>query len=335
MPRHDLAIWMVLKREIDLSQNVREQYKRRFEQFNRAGITLCFPFVVLEGEARLQNPHLKSVSDDLSVMLELSKPFGLEMHPLFGFGCTVTAHPERTYQARPREGEDWNFPAGKAACASWTENQDRLVAVIEDVVQRYPVSGIHLDYFRYTNMAIARRHPCECKACGDRREPWLGHRNLTLTDLAVEGIVAKEVAQKTACIRATLERISAVVRGAGRMLSLAARARYLDDAVYEGQDWAQFARDGLFDLVSPMSYNNCPDRFARFVREHAHLLGPTPARYFAGVGKKSSMSDLSTESFIQQIEHAMENGADGVTIFANWGMTEADFDALAALRVAV
>lgn len=71
--------------------------------------------------------------------------------------------------------------------------------------------------------------------------------------------------------------------------------------------------------------------FEAFVTEHQRLLAPTPVRYLPGVAKSWSCGRLSTEAFLAQVGVALESGANGLCIFANWGMTEADFRGLESL----
>ncbi|MCD6336092.1 MAG: hypothetical protein J7M27_12330, partial [Candidatus Latescibacteria bacterium] len=52
---------------------------------------------------------------------------------------------------------------------------------------------------------------------------------------------------------------------------------------------------------------------------------------WAGLGKRSSRSVLSTEALVAQTKVAMEEGAEGIVIFAYSSLTDEDMAALAKL----
>jgi len=117
-------------------------------------------------------------------------------------------------------------------------------------------------------------------------------------------------------------------------LSLAARARYLKDAVLEGQDWAEWCHSGMLDFVCPMSYNPCFDRFQRFVEEHTRLLEGAPVRLYPGVGRKSSLGTLSPQDMMQQLEYLRDRGIDAACIFHARALEDEDLRLLAAFNAA-
>ena len=112
-------------------------------------------------------------------------------------------------------------------------------------------------------------------------------------------------------------------------LSAAVRARYYQDALVEGQDWAEWLRDGLLDTVCPMSYNPCFGRFARFIGNHRRLAGDAEATWLAGIGRSSSLGVIDAKTMTRQTEFVISAGADGVCIFHAKALEDDD---LAALR---
>ena len=83
--------------------------------------------------------------------------------------------------------------------------------------------------------------------------------------MAKPGFAYMEAMMRNRFVRALVEPVRQITIAAGLRLSLAARARYLKDAVCEGQDWVEWRRDGLLDFVCPMSYNPWPERYKAFV----------------------------------------------------------------------
>jgi uncharacterized lipoprotein YddW (UPF0748 family) len=331
MDKKRLALWGHPRHDFS-SSHLEDQIKAFFERIAGAGISLYLPFLAEDGRGVYRSDLITCENDYLTPILNIARDYRIQVHPLFGFGHISTAAPQRTYQAPVPKGLDRIYSVGRSLCASWKENRESLVKLIAEILDRYPVDGIQLDYFRYPNMDCESKYPCECQACGDRREPWLGHRNLTEDDRKNPAVLYREILQKNQNLCEALGPIAAHIKKRGKSLSLAARARYLKDAVYEGQDWFQFIREGFFDMIFPMSYNQCPDRFARFLDEHFRLTKGTGVDYLAGVGKKSSLSHLTTKDFIGQIITALEKGADGVSIYSYQGMTDQDFQALKEIK---
>lgn len=325
-----MAIWGHLYRDFE-PDNVLDQARRLFERLRRAGIGTYYFFPVDDEMAYYRSDLLPVRADYLTPMRQAAQEMGVEVHPLLGFGRIAPIAGDRRYRSLARPGREVPFSVDRSACPSWPENRDLLVRVVREIVERYAVDGVQLDYFRYPNRDMQAEFPCTCEACRQRRLGWLGRGELTDDDLRHPAVMHKEIAQKGQCIREALERIRALVHGVGKPLSLAARTHYLDDAVYEGQDWVEFAAAGLVDRVLPMSYSRTQAEFEAFVTEHQRLLAPTPVRYLPGVAKSWSCGRLSTEAFLAQVGVALESGANGLCIFANWGMTEADFRGLESL----
>jgi len=215
------------------------------------------------------------------------------------------------------------------ACPSWGENHEIVVRVAGDLIDNYSPDGIHLDYVRYPNSSLLSKRPCCCERCEQARLQWLGKPVPDEHDWAVPGVVFKEMQMRGEFVRSLVESLRMLADEHQVMLSAATRARYYQDALFEGQDWAEWARDGLLDFVCPMSYNPCFGRFARFVSQHRRLLMDTPAQWLAGIGRRSSLGEISAEQMARQIAFAKAAGADGVCIFHAAALEEAD---LAELR---
>ena len=331
MSKKILAIWAHPYTDFT-PENLDAQVDALFERYVRAGISVYLPFLTEDGDAYYRSDILRTKHDYLETILKYSNKYKIKVYPLFGFGKLGAICEGRTYQAYVPEGLDEQYPVGRSVCASWKNNQEDVVCLIREVLDRYPLEGIQLDYFRYPNMSFEADYPCECQACCERRKPWLGHDKLTEADRRNPSVMYKEIAQKNQNILRALKRVSSMVKGQGKTLTLAARARYLEDAVYEGQDWRRFAHEGYFDMIFPMSYNTCKDRFQRFLTDHHRLLEGSDTLWIAGVGKQSSLSDLTTDAFIEQIQMAIAEGAEGVCIFSHKGMTESDFVSLEKIR---
>ena len=100
--------------------------------------------------------------------------------------------------------------------------------------------------------------------------------------------------------------------------------------VDEGQDWGEWGLRGLVDIMMPMTYTNSVLMVRRRTRNHiTQVLGGCPL--WVGLGKRSSRSDLSTDALIEQAKVSIEEGAEGIVIFAYSSVTDEDLKALSAL----
>ncbi len=260
----------------------------------------------------------------------------------------VRRHPEWLMVPRelvPKRGRlDPHSPSFLPTLVAWTRRQEgrvegvfvspiargaaaHIVRVVDDLVSRYAVDGLHLDYARYPGAQfdfsegalaafaseIARTLRPDAAAQLERirrasplalvdlyPNSWQDFRRDRLTDLVRR-------------IRST-----AVVRRPGTLVS-AAVAPEIDVArESRGQDWPAWASGGLVDAVCPMAYSTDAGLYLRqLVAARAASEGRL---LFAGIGAYR----LSVGQTIRHIELARQAGADGIALFS--------YDSLATLE---
>jgi uncharacterized lipoprotein YddW (UPF0748 family) len=197
--------------------------------------------------------------------------------------------------------------------------QDYTAAVIEELVSRYPIDGLHLDYIRYpsgdfdygqaalaafraarlpqaTAEEIARLDAASLAnpaAWADTLpESWAAFRRDRLTALVTRLSAESRVTRPTLVVSA------AVVPNAAM-----ARAEKL-------QDWAAWAADGHLDVVCPMIYTTSATEFAAQVKSVRQSVGATPL--WAGIGAYR----LTAERTATNIRAARAGGAAGILLFS-------------------
>jgi len=200
-----------------------------------------------------------------------------------------------------------------------TEARAYSVSVIRELVEAYPIDGLHLDYIRYPGSAfdyspsaLAEFRSSRLPLTGEedrarldaasKRDPrawtrylpesWEGFRRDRLTELVEEIVTA------AAAARPGLTMSAAVVPDA-------ALARE-----QKAQDWATWARDGLLDVVCPMVYTTDADVFARQVASVRDTVGDIPV--WAGVGAYR----LTAAQTVSHVRLARQSGATGVALFS-------------------
>jgi uncharacterized lipoprotein YddW (UPF0748 family) len=191
--------------------------------------------------------------------------------------------------------------------------------VVTDIVTRYPVSGVHLDYIRYpsnlfdhsqASLAAFRESlrrelsPSERQRLDDRlrRDPlvyadafpekWAAFRRLRLADLVAR--------VRGAVLRARPE----------ALVSAAVSPDSREAFEHKLQDWPDWARRGLIDAFCPMAYTTSLPVFNRQVT--AARQAAAPRAVWAGIGAYR----LTPAQTIDHIAAARSAGAAGIVLFS-------------------
>ncbi len=248
--------------------------------------------------------------------------------------------PRRAYQsaefARAGAGAppDGAAKDGKVLCPTWPENRARAVRALHDLLAAGGphLTGINLDMVRYPNADVSWDRPCHCQACRREYLRLFGTDTLRPEDLRQPAVAYLFARMRNACIRALVEEIRDITRGAGLELTVSARAHYYEAAVLEGQDWVAWARDGLVDAVLTMNYTADRAAHATHVQLHGRLMRQQQrALHYDGVGRGSSMGENPIEAVLTLARDSLAAGADGVSIFHYNAMRDDDFRRLADL----
>ena len=140
-------------------------------------------------------------------------------------------------------------------------------------------------------------------------------------------------------MRATVIAVAAVTHRFGRKLSMAARSNYancldidgdMGPAVLEGQDWAEWASDGLLDEIIPMNYNTVHEYFVDNLQAHLRLMKGCRVKFTSGVARESSMGLLPPSEFRRRFEAMAAAGVDSAFIFNKTNLYSDDY--LAVIR---
>lgn len=245
----------------------------------------------------------------------------------------------RTY--RPMVKNDKNDVAGYAAagkrlCPTWPENRARGVRMLQDYIKNpgSDLTGICLDYMRYGDAGTCWDAPCHCAACRKEYVKLIGKDSLTAEDLKLPGVLYRFLQFRNRCIRELVEEFRDLTRKAGLRLTLCARVQFFDYALVEGQDWPQWARDGLIDIIFLMNYS-----LERAEHRQRAELGMNLTRdrgrclLCDGVGKLSSLGENPTENLVTFIRDSLDVGVDGISIYHYNSMKDADFQAVSRLFI--
>ncbi len=196
---------------------------------------------------------------------------------------------------------------------------EATVSVVADIVSRYPVDGIHLDYLRYPDdqfdysrqALLAFRDvvadtlpPAEKK----RREQAIGGNLVGWTDAFPEQWLEFRRDRLTALVGRIRKAVNS--RRPGTLFSVAVAPDPAEALSRRMQDWRQWLRGDLIDVVCPMAYATDSATFEAQVTTARQGAGPLPV--WAGIGAYR----LSTSQTIENIQTARRLGATGIILFS-------------------
>jgi uncharacterized lipoprotein YddW (UPF0748 family) len=161
--------------------------------------------------------------------------------------------------------------------------REHTTHVIQEIAERYPVDGIHLDYVRYPgpqfDFGATERTAFELRYGVDplsvvgpgRYEPaepdrWIAEEPGT-PDLLDSLRVEWRAAQVESLVVAVRKAIGDIP------LSAAVLPEYDRARADAGQDWARWVQKGLVDFVVPMAYTYEPDELVRLVEKIRRVTG--------------------------------------------------------------
>jgi uncharacterized lipoprotein YddW (UPF0748 family) len=238
--------------------------------------------------------------------------------------------------ARELAGVDPASPAYLGRLARWTRTQtgrveglylsplapavhDHLAAVVADLVARYPVDGVHLDYVRYPDDRFDYS-PAALEAfrrAVDRELP-PAERSRLARAARTDPLVYPESrpdawsAFRRAQLSGLVMRLRTVIRATRPGIPVSAAVVPDADEAFTRrlQDWRLWVENGWLDAVCPMAYTADPATFARQIAAARAFAGRRAV--WAGIGAFR----LPAAEVVAFIELARAQRADGVAIFS-------------------
>lgn len=304
-----------------------DEVKRHAERLVRGGFDLFIPCVknpdsMLDYHTKIGviSPEYKEW-DPLRVFCEALTGTPVKIHPWLCLalesktGALIQRNPD--LQAVDRAEP---FPRLQSACMSQDEVHDYELSIYEEMMDNYPIAGVHLDYVRYQSGGC-----CFCNYCRTAFRKLTGIDPIRIQD-GDEGW-PEWIEWRKNNITRFVERVRQSTKKRGRELSAAVFAGYPECITGVGQDWADWERRGLLDFVFPMNYTMVP-RIARqrAVNHIATVSGKTPL--YEGLWYRPT---LKPQKFLQQVEQIRELGIQGIVIFEYYRLTDEDLDTVREL----
>jgi uncharacterized lipoprotein YddW (UPF0748 family) len=208
---------------------------------------------------------------------------------------------------------------GLYASSVQAQAADATVAVIADVVARYPVDGVHLDYVRYPSdefdysrgaLEAFKADILDSLADNARRqqERAIGGDLVAWAEAFPERWTEFRRHRLTALVTRLRESVKA--RRPDVIFSAAVAPDPKEASSRRLQDWASWLETGLLDVVCPMAYATDSATFSAQVTSARQAAGTRAV--WAGIGAYR----LSSTETIENIQIARRLGVSGVVLFS-------------------
>lgn len=288
---------------------------------HRSGMTDLFVNVGGAGQSHCRangippSPLLLSGVDTLADCLAAAHPLGIRVHAWVLAYSLESSSP--AYLADLR-GRGWILRDAAGKERLWIdpgnpEARAHLVAAYADIVRRYPVDGLHLDFVRYPDFpsALGAHSRSAFEAARGKA--------ISVWPLSVEqgGAARREfMAWRTRQVTALVAGVRTQLRkeSPGTWLTAAVFGKHPSCVEAVGQDWERWIELGLIDYAIPMNYT-----------EDMGLLGTLLAnqsrnsrlrnRTLSGVGVTAEESRLDASAVIGQVNLARGAGLPGFVLF--------------------
>ena len=295
-------------------------WDRTMRELRSAGINAIFVNTLWGGLAHYpsqvvpESHTFRRYGDQMQAAIEAGRRHGIEVHAWVVLWQVGNSTPEFLARMRKAGRLQQNVDGSEVTWLNpaLAENQNHMLAAIEELAKNYPVAGIHLDYVRYPSSQA-------CVSPTSRRifEGWLGRAPGPWPGAVRTGDGQAEFRRWRAglitdFVRKARQRTRALNPQA--KLSAAVWGGYPDTIPSIGQDWGLWLREGLLDFACPMNYAEDTYKFTSLTQKQLALPN-AKGRIFPGIGVTAAESQLRADQVVEQIAIARRLGADGFSLY--------------------
>jgi uncharacterized lipoprotein YddW (UPF0748 family) len=296
-------------------------WKKTCRLLHHSGMTAIFPNMAWGGLARYpslvlpRDPATSTRTDNLKDCIRAAHKNNLEVH-WWKVCWNLHGAPDNFIARMKKEGRLVTNLDGSTR--NWLNpidprNRELELNAIRELLTKYEIDGIHLDYIRYPSS------DCGGFSSQDRRrfEKHLGRKVASWpADVTGNGPYKKAFRRwRTAQITDFVRQVRDLVRQhrPEAQLSAAVYGGWPTCADSVGQDWGNWIQTGLLDFVCPMDYTAQSSRFSKLITQQLAL--PNARRIYPGIGVSASESQLTPDQVIEQIILLRRAGARGFMLY--------------------
>ncbi len=327
------ACWYVIK------ETSPEELEKNIKAFAEIGFNAICPQIIYSGYAVYPNAHADLAQnpafvgwDPLAELVRLCRKYDIKLIPwvwtyYVGRSQSPLAANKKDWLAESWRGEygsrmeiDYHF-----FCASRPAVEDFWLQVYRDMLTRYDVDGLQLDYIRYPVSEPWENGYCYCTTCRDNFKSEHGRDPHTLTP-DDETLWQEWNDYRVAQITRFVGRVRKLVDEVKPDLDLSADVFPVlsESLVNKQQNWGSWLDKGFMDELFIMSYTHDPGTVAT---EAIELSERTPDGTQGYVGLAPFMG-LTPATLLEQILAAQEGGAEGITFFHYGSLSNDHVEAL-------
>lgn len=299
------------------------QWEQSAAHLKNSGFNAIFANIAHPGQAWYPSNHLpvapginKYHNDRLKELTEAGRKHDIEVHVwLMAFRLGSRRDSDFVKKMRRQNrllvnrngtvNPDWLCPVDP-------RNQMLLLEAIREIVEKYEVDGIHLDYVRFPSAQGGYGNICR-----KMFEAEIGYRIKNWPD-DLEKYQTLNAAWREFRVR----QINKFIHRARQVINQSDSKIKMSAAVFRnensaagniGQDWPEWARRDWVDFVTPMNYTKSVEGFKNAARRQIKIGRKFGVKVYPGIGLTTNR--LDTVGTIRQIEAARESGAEGFVIF--------------------
>lgn len=297
-------------------------WPRTCRALKNAGITDIFVNVAGAGFAHCalttlpRSPVYRAMGDQLAQCVQAAHPLGIRVHAWLICYSTTQATPARMDIYR-REG--WLLETTDGKTSRWLDPSEpgaraKIVSAGEELLTRYRIDGLHLDFVRYPDYYGSlgagtrdRFNASRGKGRAVRNWPEDVKRGPLFHDLARWR--ATQVTALVADLRVMQRR-----KAPRALLTAAVLGKYPTCVESVGQDWIAWLRNDYIDFAVPMNYTENDKTYASLLATQLSQRR-IARRVIGGIGVTASESRLDAAQVIDQIKGLRGGGAAGFALF--------------------
>jgi uncharacterized lipoprotein YddW (UPF0748 family) len=281
----------------------------------------------------VEYPTIPEYYDPLDNVIKLAHKRGLKVHAWFNMLLTWSSVKNPKSVEHPVNAhKDWfmvssdglkmiNVPLdtlknhnieGRFISPVYPDVRDYFVKVITEVILKYDVDGVHLDYIRYPNQDYDFNDLI--------RDDFIKKENSDPVDIVKSNSVDDNSIKqfenfqnyRASLVTGLVRQISERVKNSGKKITLSAAVKPdIDEAftVY-GQDWGKWLDEGLIDFAALMNYYQNCDKVQDILEKALKTV--TSDKLVMGVG----LYKLTKEETLKQLEITDELKIKGFSIFS-------------------
>ena len=314
-PAEIRSVWMDRRSIPKTEQGIRDLVR----MYAKAGINVIHPEAIYNGCSAYRSSYLSRQdlwegTDMLGVLIDEAHRYGIEVHPwVWVFragnaddkGGILKEHPD--WVAIGKDGKALTADRGYWLCPSIPAARRLLLGAIRELVEKYPVDGIQLDYIRFPGPDYCYNESCRRKFKAEHGidpleiEPFT--KPILDWHLWRENLVNTFVADVSAAVK----KVRPDVKVSAAVGSVPDQSR-LDFL----QDWEHWAANKWVDFVSPMDYT-CDAAYFRKVVSQAKSAIADRTLLAPGIGLHMQSG---AETMLEQVCVARSEPVSGVALFS-------------------